>query len=77
MTDTPESIHTPTLWRDNGWTARVIKNEDDEGWAVAMTRDGEVEPARSASRRPSVTVGARRGPHKGSCGFNGGFNCRP
>jgi len=34
MTDTPESIHTPTLWRDNGWTARVIKNEDDEGWAV-------------------------------------------
>ena len=45
MTDTPESIHTPTLWRDNGWTARVIKNEDDEGWAVAMTRDGEVEPA--------------------------------
>ena len=45
MTGTPESIHTPTLWRDNGWTARVIKNEDDEGWAVAMTRDGEVEPA--------------------------------
>ena len=45
MTDAPESIHEPTLWRDNGWTARVIKNEDDEGWAVAMTRDGEAEPA--------------------------------
>ncbi len=48
MTPNPsadEPIHDPTLWRDNGWTARVIKNEDDEGWAVAMTRDGEPEPA--------------------------------
>ena len=25
--------------------ARVIKNEDDEGWAVAMFKDGESEPA--------------------------------
>lgn len=33
------------LWQDNGWTARVIKNEDDDGWAVAMIRDGESEPA--------------------------------
>jgi len=33
------------LWRDNGWTARVIKNEDDDGWAVAMTPDGQAEPA--------------------------------
>lgn len=40
-----ESIHEPRLWRDNGWTALVIKNEDDDGWAVAMTRDGETEPA--------------------------------
>ncbi len=23
----------------------IIKNEDDDGWAVAMTRDGEAEPA--------------------------------
>ena len=44
-TDTTEPIHEPTLWRDNGWTARVIKNEDDEGWAVAMILDGEPEPA--------------------------------
>ena len=44
-TDGGEAIHEPTLWRDNGWTARVIKNEDDEGWAVAMTREGEPEPA--------------------------------
>lgn len=35
----------PRLWRDDGWTARVIKNEDDEGWAVAMIKDGEPEPA--------------------------------
>lgn len=41
----PETIHEPRLWKDDGWTARVIKNEDDEGWAVAMTKDGEPEPA--------------------------------
>jgi len=43
--DTGEAVRDPTLWRDNGWTARVIKNEDDDGWAVAMTRDGDPEPA--------------------------------
>ena len=32
-------------WESNGWTARVIKNEDDEGWAVEMIKDGESEPA--------------------------------
>jgi len=45
VTDTLEKIQEPRLWRDNGWTAKVIKNEDDDGWAVAMTRDGEREPA--------------------------------
>ena len=35
----------PLLWRDDGWTARVIKNIDDEGWAVEMIRDGQSEPA--------------------------------
>jgi hypothetical protein len=43
--DTPSSVNEPGLWIDNGWTARVIKNEDDEGWAVAMIKDGESEPA--------------------------------
>ncbi|RQO37273.1 hypothetical protein DBR37_03540 [Herminiimonas sp. KBW02] len=38
-------INEARLWRDNGWTARVIKNEDDEGWAVEMIKDGESEPA--------------------------------
>ncbi|MEO6018289.1 MAG: hypothetical protein ABIP46_13625 [Polaromonas sp.] len=35
----------PRLWCGDGWTARVIKNEDDDGWAVAMIKDGEPEPA--------------------------------
>ena len=43
--DSAEAIHEDRLWHDNGWTARVIKNEDDEGWAVAMIKDGEPEPA--------------------------------
>ena len=43
--ESASSVHEPRLWRDNGWTARVIKNEDDEGWAVAMIKDGEPEPA--------------------------------
>ena len=30
------------LWRDGQWTARVIKNEDDDGWAVEMTKDGDL-----------------------------------
>jgi len=38
-------VQEPRLWRDALWTARVIKNEDDDGWAVAMTRQGESEPA--------------------------------
>jgi len=38
-------IQEPRVWQGNGWTARVIKNEEDEGWAVAMIKDGEPEPA--------------------------------
>lgn len=38
-------VHEDRLWRDKGWTCRVIKNEDDDGWAVEMTQDGEAEPA--------------------------------
>lgn len=46
-TEPDENVKTqePRLWCGDGWTARVIKNEDDEGWAVAMSRDGESEPA--------------------------------
>jgi len=45
MTDTATPIQEATLWSDTIWTARVIKNEDDDGWAVAMTRQGDPEPA--------------------------------
>jgi hypothetical protein len=45
MTDAPEPIQEPRLWSDTQWTARVIKNEDDDGWAVAMYLAGESEPA--------------------------------
>ncbi|MGJ7612833.1 MULTISPECIES: hypothetical protein [unclassified Variovorax] len=38
-------LQEPRLWRDGLWTARVIKNEEDDGWAVEMTRQGDPEPA--------------------------------
>ncbi|MBR0565904.1 hypothetical protein J5J83_07235 [Azoarcus sp. L1K30] len=43
--DEVATVKEARLWCDDGWTARVIKNEDDEGWAVSMTLDGEPEPA--------------------------------
>ena len=43
--DAAEAIHEPRLWREKGWTARVVKNNDDEGWAVEMILQGEPEPA--------------------------------
>lgn len=43
--DAAESLHEHRLWRDKGWTARVVKNIDDDGWAVEMVKDGEPEPA--------------------------------
>ena len=43
--NTPEPIHQDRIWSDERWTARVIKNEDDDGWAVAMLLHSESEPA--------------------------------
>ena len=43
--DEPRPINEARLWCDKGWTARVIKNEDDEGWAVEMIKFGESEAA--------------------------------
>ena len=43
--DSPAAIQEPRLWSDGRWTARVIKNEDDDGWAVAMLLRGQDEPA--------------------------------
>jgi len=38
-------VQEPRLWQNEQWTAQVIKNDDDDGWAVAMYKDGESEPA--------------------------------
>ena len=35
----------PTFWRKNGFTAKVIKNDDDDGWAVEIHKIGISEPA--------------------------------
>ncbi len=45
LTEENGLVQSPRLWRGDGWTARVIKNDDDEGWAVAMIKNGEPEPA--------------------------------
>jgi hypothetical protein len=44
MQDRP-LVQEPRLWQNEQWTAQVIKNDDDDGWAVAMYKDGESEPA--------------------------------
>jgi hypothetical protein len=44
MDDTDETSD-PRLWKKAGWIARVIKNENDEGWAASMTRVGDDEPS--------------------------------
>lgn len=43
--ETPEPIQQARVWSDGQWSARVIKNEDDDGWAVAMYLAGQSEPA--------------------------------
>ncbi len=46
MTEEPAApIQEARLWQDERWSARVIKNEEDDGWAVEMTRHGQAEPA--------------------------------
>jgi hypothetical protein len=43
--ETESDVLEERLWKKAGWIARVIKNEDDDGWAVEMTRAGDSEPA--------------------------------
>jgi hypothetical protein len=43
--DMEDEISDPRKWKKAGWIACVIKNENDEGWAVSMTRVGDAEPA--------------------------------
>ena len=45
LVDVSPKTQEPRLWVGDGWTAKVLKNEDDDGWAVAMIKDGEPEPA--------------------------------
>ena len=45
MTDDNAFAQEPRLWQNETWTAKVIKNEDDDGCAVAMFKDGESEAA--------------------------------
>jgi len=40
-----DEVMEAELWKKNGWIAKVIKNPDDDGWAVEMTRVGDDEPA--------------------------------
>jgi hypothetical protein len=40
-----DDVMEPGLWRKSGWIAKVIKNPDDDGWAVEMTRIGDEEPS--------------------------------
>jgi len=39
-----DDFSDPRRWIKSGWIAHVIKNENDEGWAVSMTRIGDAEP---------------------------------
>ncbi|HEY0193030.1 MAG TPA: hypothetical protein VGC42_18060 [Kofleriaceae bacterium] len=39
-----DDFSDPRRWVKSGWIARILKNENDEGWAVSMTRAGDAEP---------------------------------
>lgn len=39
-----ETVPIVWSWSGDGWTARIIDHPHDEGWALAMTRDGDDEP---------------------------------
>jgi hypothetical protein len=45
MSESDDDVMEARRWKKSGWIAQVIKNEDDDGWAVEMTRVGDSEPA--------------------------------
>ena len=45
MTHATDEEMSDTRWKKAGWIAQVIKNDSDDGWAVAMTRIGADEPS--------------------------------
>ena len=40
-----EDTSDPRHWKKDGWSARVVKNDSDVGWAVEMKRAEDDEPA--------------------------------
>lgn len=44
MDDTQSADRGARRWKQDGWIARVTRNEDGDGWAVEMTRVGDSEP---------------------------------
>lgn len=63
----PVALRTDRLWQLDGWTARVIKNQDEDGWAVEIHKDGEAAPALVAETTPHtfkspIRAGAGRSP---------------
>ena len=45
VTGAGAAIRESRRWCEGCWTARVIKNEGDDAWAVEMRKNGEPEPA--------------------------------
>lgn len=41
--DKGDAIRESRLWQENGWTARVLRNDGE--WSVELRRDGDSEPA--------------------------------
>lgn len=40
----PAPLGDGRQWTENGWTVSVVRNQDGEGWAAQVRRDGEQEP---------------------------------
>ena len=37
-------VHEDGLWQEQGWTVRIVRGEDGDGWLAEMTLDGEQDP---------------------------------
>jgi hypothetical protein len=43
--ESTDDTSNPRRWKKSGWIANVVKNLDDDGWAVEMIQIGAEEPA--------------------------------
>jgi hypothetical protein len=64
--ESTDDTSNPRRWKKSGWIANVVKNLDDDGWAVEMIQIGAEEPAlvgpwtMGATRRtPSPSISPR------------------